>query len=90
MLHFARGRSPGKKQKFLANGCLPGAEYPANPLIANDPARALAPGKCAPSTSLGSTPGKLCLHKYRILQAFANYVSITQSFSKHVRDFARG
>ena len=53
-------------QKSLANGRLPGAEYPANLLIANDPARALAPGKCAPGKGPGSTPGKLCLHDYRL------------------------
>lgn len=61
MLHFARGRSPGKMQKALAKGrlpgVLPGAEYLANPLIANDPARALAPGKCAPGKGPGTTPG---------------------------------
>ena len=49
MLHFARGRSPVKMQKALANGrlpgVLPGAESPANLLIANSPARGLAPGK---------------------------------------------
>jgi len=56
-LHFARGRSPGKMQKALANGRLPGvlprAESPTNLLITNDPARALAPGKCAPGTCPG-------------------------------------
>jgi len=55
MLHFARGRSPGKMQKALAigrlPGVLPGAESPANLLIANEYARALVPGKFAPSTS---------------------------------------
>jgi hypothetical protein len=49
MLHFARGRSPGKMLKALAigrlPGVLPGAESPANLLIANCPARGLAPGK---------------------------------------------
>jgi hypothetical protein len=43
-------------QKSLANGrlpgVLPGAEYPANLLIANDPARALAPGKLRGAHSL--------------------------------------
>jgi hypothetical protein len=78
MLHFARDRSPGKMQKSLAKGrlpgVLPGAEYPANLLIANDPARALAPGKCAPGTGPGSTPGKLLQTfltlsgRYRLLQ----------------------
>jgi len=38
MLHFARGRSPGKMQKALANGhlpgVLPGADSPANLLSA--------------------------------------------------------
>lgn len=52
-------------QKALANGrllgVLPGAESPANLLIANDPARGLAPG-----TGPGSTPGKLCLHDCRL------------------------
>ena len=66
ILHFARGRSPCKMLKALANGrlpgVLPGVESPANLLIANELARALAPGKCAPSTGPGSTPGKLCLH----------------------------
>ena len=50
MLHFARGRSPGKMLKALAIGRLSGvlrAESPANLLIANEPARALAPGKFA-------------------------------------------
>jgi len=51
MLHFARGRSPGKMLKALATGRLPGVlptvESPANLLIANDPARALTPGKFA-------------------------------------------
>ena len=65
MLHFARGRSPSKMQKALAIGRLPGvltgAESPANLLIANEFARALAPGKCAPDTGPGMTPGKLCL-----------------------------
>jgi hypothetical protein len=40
-------------QKALANGhlpgVLPGAESPANLLIANEPARALAPGKMCQS-----------------------------------------
>ncbi|KEH30954.1 hypothetical protein MTR_4g088140 [Medicago truncatula] len=70
MLHFARGRSPGKMLKTLANGrlpgVLPGAESPANMLIANDSARALAPGKCAPGTGPGLTPGKPCLHDCRL------------------------
>jgi len=44
-------------QKVLAIGRLPGAESPANLLIANEPAMALAPGKCAPGTGPGSTPG---------------------------------
>ena len=65
MLHFARGRSPGKMQKALAigrlPGVLPGAESQANMLIANEFARALAPGKYAPDTGPGTTPGKLCL-----------------------------
>jgi len=61
MLHFARGRSPGKMQKALAIGRLPGAESPANLLIANEFAKALAPGKCAPDTGPGTTPSKLCL-----------------------------
>ena len=67
MLHFGRGRSPDKMLlKVLATGrlpgVLPGAESPANLLIANEPARALAPGKCAPDTIPRSTPGKLYLH----------------------------
>jgi len=70
MLHFARGRSPGKMLKVLATGrlpgVLPGAESPANLLIANELARALTPGKCAPGTGPGSTPGKLCLHDCRL------------------------
>jgi len=68
-------------QKSLADGRLPGvlsrAEYPANPFVANDPARVLAPG-----TDPGSTPSKLCLHKYRLLQTV---LASHQSFSKHVR-----
>ena len=95
MLHFARGRSPGKMQKSLANGrlpgVLPGAEYPANPLIANDPARALAPGKCAPGKCApGTTPGKLCLHNYRLLQAFADCVNITSVFFKTCQGLCEG
>jgi len=65
MLHFARGRSPGKMQKALAigrfPGVLPGAESQANMLIANEFARVLAPDKYAPDTGPGTTPGKLCL-----------------------------
>ena len=64
MLHFARGKSPGKTLKALAFGRLPGvlprAESPANLLIANEHARALAPGKYAPGTNPGITPGKMC------------------------------
>jgi len=49
MLHFARGRSPGKMQKALAIGrlprVLPGAKSLANLLIANEFSRALAPRK---------------------------------------------
>ena len=67
MLHFARGRSPGKMQKALAirrlPRVLPGAESPTNLLIVNEYARTLAPGKFALGTSLDSTPGKLCLCK---------------------------
>jgi len=70
MLHFARGRSPGKMLKALATGrlpgVLPGAESPANLLIANEHARALAPDKCAPGTGPGSTPGKLYLNDCRL------------------------
>ncbi|KEH16453.1 hypothetical protein MTR_0179s0040 [Medicago truncatula] len=84
------GRSPGKMLKALATGrlpgVLPGAESPANLLIANDPARGLAPGKCAPRKVPGSTPGKLCLHDCRLLQTVS---ASHQSFSKHVRDIAR-
>ena len=54
---LATGRLPG---------VLPGAESPANLLIANEFARALAPGKCAPNTDPGSTPSKLCLHDCRL------------------------
>ncbi|AES99438.1 transmembrane protein, putative [Medicago truncatula] len=54
----------------LANGrllgVLPGAESQANLLIANDSARGLAPGKCAPGTGPGTTPGKLCLQDCRL------------------------
>ena len=60
MLHFARGKSPGKMLKALATGRLPRAESPANLLITNELARALAPGKCAPGTNPGVTPGKMC------------------------------
>jgi len=52
------------------SGVLPGTKSPANPLIANEPARALAPGKCAPGTGPGSTPGKLCLHDSRLSDTF--------------------
>jgi len=90
MLHLARGKSPGKMQKSLANGRLPGAKYPAKPLIANDHVRALALGKCAPSTGPGSTLGKLCLHKYRLLQAFADWVSITSVFFKICQGLCEG
>jgi len=48
------GLLPDKMQKALAigrlPGVLPGAESPANLLIANEYARALVPGKFAPST----------------------------------------
>jgi len=60
MLHFAKGRSPGKMLKTLATGRLPGAKSRANLLIANELARALAPGKCAPDTNSGVTPDKMC------------------------------
>jgi len=63
MLYFARGRNPGKMQKTLAKVRLPGAGSPVNQLIANELARALAPGKSAP----GTTPGKMCLHNCRFL-----------------------
>jgi len=91
MLHFARGRSLVKMQKALANGRLPGvfpgAESPANLLIANELARALAPGKCTPSTGPGSTPGKLCLNDCRLLQTVS---ASHQSFSNHARNIVRG
>jgi len=94
MLHFSRGRSPGKMQKALAigrlPGVLPGAESPTNLLIANEYARALAPGKCAPGKSPGSTPGKLCLCKCRLFWSMQTVPASHQSFSKHARDFARG
>jgi hypothetical protein len=68
MLHFARGRIPVKMQKALANGrlpgVLPGAESPANLLIANCPARGLAPGKMRSWHRPGTTPGKMC-HTFR-------------------------
>jgi len=48
-------------QKALANGrlpgVLPGVQSPAIQVIANDYARALAPGK-----NPGATPGKMCRH----------------------------
>ena len=65
-------------------GVLPGAESPANLLITNEPVRALAPGKCAPGTSPGSTPGKMCLHDCRLfwyMQAFAGL------FQDHISHF---
>jgi len=87
MLHFARGKSPGKMLKALATGGLPGvllgAESPANLLIVNCHVRGLAPGKCAP----GIGPGKLCLHDCRLLQTV---LASHQSFSKHVSGIARG
>jgi hypothetical protein len=77
MLHFARSRSPVKMQKALANGrlpgALPGAESPANMPIANEHARALAPGKCVPGKGLGITPGKMC----QTFQSFADRVGVT-------------
>ncbi|AES92290.1 hypothetical protein MTR_4g127850 [Medicago truncatula] len=64
MLHFARGRSPGKMLKALATGRLPGvlprAESPANLLIANELVRALAPGKFADCVSITSVVFKPC------------------------------
>jgi hypothetical protein len=51
-------------QKALANGrfpgALPGAESLANTPIANEHARALAPGKFPPGKCPGITPGKMC------------------------------
>jgi len=80
MLHFARGRSPGKNAKSLGNWTfarvLPGAESPAKPLIANCLARGLAPGKCAPGIGPGSTPGKMCLHDCRLLQVCSKITSV--------------
>jgi len=71
MLYFARGRNPGKMQKTLAKvrlpGVLPVARSPANQLIANEHAMALAPGKSAPGTGPGTTPGKMCLQNCRFL-----------------------
>jgi len=82
MLHFARGGSPGKMQKAFANarlpGALPRAESPANIPIANEYAKALAPGKCAPGKGPGLTPGKLCLidcRRFWSMQSFADRVS---------------
>ena len=93
MLHFARDKSPGKMQKALAIGRLPGAESPANLLIANEYIRALAPGKCAPGTAPGSTPGKLCLCECRLfwsMQAFADCVSITSVLFKTCQGLCEG
>jgi len=95
MLHFSRGRSPVKMQKALANGrlpgVLPGAESPANLLIAKEPGRALAPGKCAPGTCPGSTPGKLCLHDCRLLQTVsASHQSIFKPCQEHCEGLTPG
>ena len=84
-------------QKALAigrlPGVLPGAESPANLLIANEYARALAPGKFAPGTGPGSTPGKLCLCKSKLfwsMQAFADCVSITSVLFKTCQGLCEG
>lgn len=70
MLHFARGRSPVKMQKALANGrlpgALPGAESQANMPIANEHARALAPGKFTHGKDPGTTPGKMRQTEHRL------------------------
>jgi len=70
-LHFTSGRTRGKMLKALAtgrlSGVLPGAESPANLLIANDPARGLAFGKCTPGIGPGSTPDNLCMLDCRLL-----------------------
>ncbi|KEH17253.1 hypothetical protein MTR_0029s0130 [Medicago truncatula] len=89
MLQFAKGGSPDKLQKALANarlpGAVPGAESAANMPIANYTARALAPGK-----GPGLTPGKMCLIKCRIFWSLQT-VSVARSpFQKHVGRFARG
>ena len=83
---FARSKIPSKSahRKWIFQG------FSSSQMNA----RALAPGKCAPDTGPGTTPGKLCLWKCRLfwsMQAFADCVSAShQSFSKLVRDFARG
>jgi len=85
MLHFDRGRSPDKMQKALATGRLPGAESPANLLIANELVRALAPGKCALGTGPGSIPGKLCqlaCSFFGVVQPFADCINITSVIFK--------
>ena len=88
MLHFARGRSPGKMLKALAigrlPGVLPGAESPANPLIANCPARGLAPGKMRSWHKPWHNPWQNVSHACRLLQRSH------QSFSDHAREIARG
>ena len=80
-------------QKALAIGRLPGAESPANLLIANEYARALTPGKCAPGTDPGSTPGKLCLCECRrvwSMQAFADGVRLTLVLFKTCQGLCEG
>ncbi|KEH41689.1 hypothetical protein MTR_1g053785 [Medicago truncatula] len=80
-----RGRSPGKMLKALATGRLPGAESPANLLIANDPARGLAPGKCAPGKGPGSTPGKLFLQDCRLCRLCQHHINHFQNMSGTLR-----
>nr|ABE88090.1 hypothetical protein MtrDRAFT_AC147431g56v2 [Medicago truncatula] len=69
MLQFARGGSPGKLQKALANsrlpGAMPGAESAANMPIANYTARDRVSGvqsfsETCQALCQGLTPGKLC------------------------------
>jgi hypothetical protein len=101
MLHFARGRSPVKMQKALANvrlpGALPGAESLANMPIANEHVRALAPGKFAPGKDPGTTPGKMRLIEHRLFRLIMAKAVLCRPclrhvspFQKHVMRFARG
>jgi len=72
--------------KALATGRLPGAESPANLLIANELARALAPGKCAPGTGPGSTPGKL----FYMIAGFSDAFWLMQAFYRLCQQLYEG
>ena len=75
------------------SGVLQGAKSPANLLIANEHARALAPGKCAPGTGPGLTPDKLCLRFCRLSDAFWSiqaFADITPVIFKPCKENCQG